>query len=332
MHIIREVTGLESESWVNLLRIRDGVERKGPRTVEAEATELFDALREMSGATGGSVVVTTRLKSTVAADPLQGWRIPWVFVPTMPRLSEAFCRGAKGLSWTKKEAAAFEGAGEHRVGFHRRYADFTEAVDWTHVAFARLLGVRFRLGCVCSVSPDVEVYFLPSRGTDEPFTAVDANLALAAMFAWEPIVRRWTRRLGILEGGRILTPRERSVLLALLRGASEKESAVQLGLRPKYVHQVVARLYRAFSVSSRAELLSLCLGASDTPALDWTGRLFDAGAILLDDGVKLPSTQISMACPAGEVRPRTDPAVEEVEIVTNTAPTRPAPRSGSTTV
>ena len=56
-----------------------------------------------------------------------------------------------------------------------------------------------------------------------------------------------------------LTPRERDVLGALLRGASEKQVAAELGISPQTVHGRVKSLYLAYGVASRSELLVKCL-------------------------------------------------------------------------
>jgi DNA-binding NarL/FixJ family response regulator len=56
-----------------------------------------------------------------------------------------------------------------------------------------------------------------------------------------------------------LTPRERQVLGCLLTGASEKEVAALLSISQQTVHAHVKSLYRAYSVSSRAQLMARCL-------------------------------------------------------------------------
>jgi DNA-binding CsgD family transcriptional regulator len=60
----------------------------------------------------------------------------------------------------------------------------------------------------------------------------------------------------VLQPRRPLSPREREVLDVLLRGHSEKRAADRLGLSSHTVHQYVKRLFRAFGVSSRAELMA----------------------------------------------------------------------------
>jgi DNA-binding CsgD family transcriptional regulator len=53
-----------------------------------------------------------------------------------------------------------------------------------------------------------------------------------------------------------LSPRGRQTLESLLRGDSEKETALRLGLSVHTIHEYVTALYRHFGVSSRAELLA----------------------------------------------------------------------------
>jgi DNA-binding CsgD family transcriptional regulator len=56
-----------------------------------------------------------------------------------------------------------------------------------------------------------------------------------------------------------LPRRQREALECLLRGDSEKQAAARLGVSPHTMHNYVKALYTAFGVSSRAELLALCL-------------------------------------------------------------------------
>jgi DNA-binding CsgD family transcriptional regulator len=55
-----------------------------------------------------------------------------------------------------------------------------------------------------------------------------------------------------------LPPRLRQVLLCLLRGDSEKQAALRLGISPHTVHDYVKSLHQRFGVRSRGELLSTC--------------------------------------------------------------------------
>jgi DNA-binding CsgD family transcriptional regulator len=59
------------------------------------------------------------------------------------------------------------------------------------------------------------------------------------------------------EPARQLPPRHRRVLDLLLLGRSEKEIAHQTGLTARTTHKYIEQIYRAFQVSSRAELMAL---------------------------------------------------------------------------
>lgn len=56
-----------------------------------------------------------------------------------------------------------------------------------------------------------------------------------------------------------LSPRLRQVFAALLGGEPEKRIARRLGVSPATLHGYVKQVYRAFGVSSRAELLAHAL-------------------------------------------------------------------------
>jgi DNA-binding CsgD family transcriptional regulator len=56
-----------------------------------------------------------------------------------------------------------------------------------------------------------------------------------------------------------LPPRLRQTLECLLEGDSEKQAALRMGLSRHTVHDYVTALYRRLGVSSRPELMALCL-------------------------------------------------------------------------
>ena len=58
-----------------------------------------------------------------------------------------------------------------------------------------------------------------------------------------------------------IAPRLRQTLAWLARGSSEKQIAAGLSLSPHTVHDYVKALHKHFGVSSRGELLALCLGS-----------------------------------------------------------------------
>jgi len=90
---------------------------------------------------------------------------------------------------------------------------------------------------------------------DRPFAEEDRNLL--AVFQ-EECLRLRAAQEKELDGPR-LTGRQREVLDALLRGASEKEVAWELGISPQTVHTHVKSIYLAYGTRSRGELLARCL-------------------------------------------------------------------------
>jgi len=106
-----------------------------------------------------------------------------------------------------------------------------------------------RPGRVCRVS------VVRAKG-ERPFSEEERN---AVEFFHEQLAhldQRTPRR----RGDPRLTPRERDVLDALLRGSSEKQVAAELGMSPQTVHGRVKSIYLAYGVTSRSELLVKCLG------------------------------------------------------------------------
>jgi len=62
-----------------------------------------------------------------------------------------------------------------------------------------------------------------------------------------------------LAAAEALPPRLRQVLAGLLKGDSEQQVALRLGISAHTVHEHVKRLHRRFGVSSRGELLARAL-------------------------------------------------------------------------
>src|SRR5947208_14597821 len=58
-----------------------------------------------------------------------------------------------------------------------------------------------------------------------------------------------------LASGLGLSPRECGIVRAVFDGASERDTAVRLGLSPHTVHTYLWRIYRQLHVQSRAELM-----------------------------------------------------------------------------
>ena len=105
----------------------------------------------------------------------------------------------------------------------------------------------------------------------ERFTHDEVATSLAAAHVFRRMARRWCAQLGVLDG-RVLSGREREVLVCLLRGLSEKAGAEQLGMKPGYFHQIVVRLYSKLRVDSRAALLAKCLEPPPGSGELWSGK------------------------------------------------------------
>ena len=111
--------------------------------------------------------------------------------------------------------------------------------------------------------------FTVHRGwRDPPFG--DRERRMLALFHTE-LARLWTRRpasaampVPVAE----LPARVRRVYGHLVRGDTERQAAIAIGIAPQTVHSYVKELYKRLNVSSRAELLLRYL-----PAYDFTPRL-----------------------------------------------------------
>jgi DNA-binding CsgD family transcriptional regulator len=93
---------------------------------------------------------------------------------------------------------------------------------------------------------------------DRPFSDEDCHLIHLVHEQWSWLCRDRKRAEALPS----LRPREREALDLLLQGLSEKEAADRMVVSPHTLHQYVKSLYRAYGVSSRAQLLAVCLGDS----------------------------------------------------------------------
>jgi DNA-binding CsgD family transcriptional regulator len=94
---------------------------------------------------------------------------------------------------------------------------------------------------------------------NKPFDDEAKNLV--RLFHLECYRQLDARRNVVAAGATIesLPRRQREALECLLRGDSEKGAAARMGVSPHTMHNYTKALYAAFGVSSRAELLALCL-------------------------------------------------------------------------
>jgi DNA-binding CsgD family transcriptional regulator len=95
---------------------------------------------------------------------------------------------------------------------------------------------------------------------DRPFDARDRNLVGLLLLETPQLLMAPARPP---EGA--LAPRVQATLVRLLRGESEKAVAAALGISVHTVHSYVKRIYRAYGVQSRAELLATFLSSPPRP-------------------------------------------------------------------
>lgn len=100
------------------------------------------------------------------------------------------------------------------------------------------------------------------RQGEEAFSVEDRELATHIATVARPFAKRLTFTHGFAGGLTPLTPRERSVLKALLTGSTEKEIAGELGLTVRSLHQYVVTIYHKLGVTSRAQLMAQFLSSN----------------------------------------------------------------------
>ena len=135
--------------------------------------------------------------------------------------------------------------------------------EWRQAPIQELfdaISVGDRLVTGVPAGPGTEIVVTSYRRcTEQGFSEEDRELAALVAAAVRPFCTRLALTYGFGDGLTPLTPRERSVLKALLTGAAEKEVARDLGLTTRSLHQYVVSVYRKLGVTSRAQLMALFL-------------------------------------------------------------------------
>jgi DNA-binding CsgD family transcriptional regulator len=155
----------------------------------------------------------------------------------------------------------------HARSFLRR--DLVEDNVWyrsPHIAdWSRSFGVDDVVSAIVPIGPGAELAMAAMRPWDDTgFGARERELLalLTAHTAWlgrrpDPLSVRAGSRNGAAELAAGLAPRHRAVLQLLIAGHREKGIAAALQVSPRTAHKYVEQIYRAFDVSSRAELMAL---------------------------------------------------------------------------
>lgn len=160
--------------------------------------------------------------------------------------------------------ALMDSAGVARAATHRELAPPGTWESSPARDLLQRLGASSRLIAAIPLGPDLEAYMAFDREPPMPeFDERTKQTALAALEGLAPVLLRLARLYGF-ERGAPLTPRERSLLRALLTGASEKEIAARVDMTWRSAHRRIADIYRKIGVTTRAELMAYFLEGSTT--------------------------------------------------------------------
>lgn len=196
-------------------------------------------------------------------EPITGWR-PCGFLRDPDEPPE---RIELRNSWIAKyqyvhdrgTQAFLRDAGVARVATHRAVAPPGTWKESPSRDLMERLGLSSRMIVAVPLAVTLEAYMGFDR--EPPATEFEEHAqqtALAAVKGLAPVLLRLARLQG-LERGAPLTPREQSLLRALLTGASEKEVAEQVNMTWRSAHRRIADVYRKLGVTTRAELMACFL-------------------------------------------------------------------------
>lgn len=209
--------------------------------------------------------VVVKLPVPPEGDPLDGWR------PRLSRMLNPHPRAAASvktrvekLMRSEADLASIVAVAGNEPFLARLLFDVMPP-EWFEGEFYRRhyldVGHADQLSARCAINDDVRTHLFLYRGPDSPrFTAdIKAPFTLA-MRGLRWLQYRFTLSHGIHAASAPLTPAERSVLLALLGGSTEKQIAETLRKSPNTVHIHVKAIYNKFGVRNRPALTALWLG------------------------------------------------------------------------
>lgn len=131
--------------------------------------------------------------------------------------------------------------------------------------FLASLGVLDRVIAAAPLGPELELWVIIDRTEGSEFDDDDDDCVARSLTMFAQGAYRLCLHRGWLAHHEPLTPRERETLTHLLAGHSEAQCAQALKLSVGSTHQVVVRIFRKLGVTSRAELMALCLGPVALP-------------------------------------------------------------------
>lgn len=213
--------------------------------------------------------VVVRLPAPQQEDPLNGWRPRLVrLLHPLPPLSLSIQSQVDKLWQQKVDISAIIGASGDEPYLTRLLFEALpkEWFDGDHYRRHYLnVGHADHVSARVSINEDVRIHLFLYRGLDAPRYTAD----IKAPFTLAVRGLKWFQHQLVLSHGihaanAPLTPTERSVLLALLGGQTEKQISETMGKSHNTTHIHVKSIYHKFGVRNRPALTALWLGQSAT--------------------------------------------------------------------
>jgi len=206
--------------------------------------------------------VVVRLPVPPEGDLLNGWRprLVRLLYPVAP-LAASVQKQVDKLWLPKVDLSSIIGAAGEEPFLTRLLFEALPA-SWFEEEYYRrhylAVGHADHVSVRCAFGKDVRVHLLLYRGPEDPrYTAAIKAPFTLAMRGLKWFQQRLLLNHGIHAASEPITPAERSVLLALLGGETEKEIAESLGKSPNTIHIHVKSIYRKYGVRNRPALAAL---------------------------------------------------------------------------
>lgn len=237
----------------------------GPQsTVEQFIALGLERLGRLLDASGGHFVVASKRRPP-EGDPLFGWRIDVYY-----GVGATFDSGLVRVDELLRGETYVHDPGVQRTtrdaGRHRIYHDPDPRTQPTRAGsidaqFWEAYGLVDRLKLVYTLSPKLELHFAFDRAHGglpyEPRDIATLETLIAGIETWG---RRVAFLHGCLEGQTLLSPRERTLLCALLGQEPLKNIAGALGISEARAREVTRSVYRKLNVDGRIGLSCVWAG------------------------------------------------------------------------
>lgn len=246
MSVICDMAGADDACWFGMVRVSDTCKPAKGRPIAAK--------------------YEWRERPIKANDPTMGWRIGALarMTPLDPEAERARYKEIQQLDDKEGDTnrTFLAEAGQFRVySLHDGTIDLAAFQKTEHYDFFyRQSRISDRLWIVFPVTANTESCFVfDICGRDERFSADAIGAATQCLrgIKWFHHQALLSHGLGISEAS--LTPVERRVASLLLTGATEKEIAERMSVKPGSVHQYCVDIYQKYGVRGRLEFMALWL-------------------------------------------------------------------------